>query len=101
MNIADAFQARGRPGHAAVEDGKRIVTWARLEALANCAAANLLKQDIAPGDIVGLALPDSVEHIALLWALARIGAVVFPINAQLLRNEAEIGLGQHQLKAVI
>ena len=59
------------------EDGERIVTYAELEALANTAAANLLKEGIEPGDIVGLGLPDSVEHVALFWSLARIGAVVF------------------------
>lgn len=103
MNIADAFQAHAerRPTHAAVEDGKRSVTYAELEALANRAAANLLKENIAAGDIVAMALPDSIEHVALLWALARIGAVAFPVNAELLQSEAEVGLGGRELKAAI
>ncbi len=103
MNIADAFHAHaeGQSGHAAVEDGKRSVTYAQLEALANCAAANLLEQGIAAGDIVAMALPDSIEHVALLWALARIGAVAFPVNAELLQSEDEVGLGGRELKAAI
>jgi acyl-CoA synthetase (AMP-forming)/AMP-acid ligase II len=103
MNITEAFaaHARSRPNHAAIEDGERIVTYAELEALADCAAANLLKEGIARGDIVALALPDSIEHVALLWALARIGAAAFPINMDLLRSENEVGLGGHQLKSVI
>jgi acyl-CoA synthetase (AMP-forming)/AMP-acid ligase II len=48
-----------------------------------------------------LALPDTIEHVALISALAKIGAISFPINAQLLRSEDEVGLGKHQLKAVI
>ncbi len=103
MNIAEAFAAHAlsRPGDAAVEDGERIVTWAELEALANRSAAHLTREGIAPGDIVALALPESVEYIALLWSLAWIGAVIFPINAELLRSEDEVGLGARQLKAVI
>ena len=103
MNFAAAFSENAciRPDHPAVEDGERIVTYAELEALANTAAANLLKEGIEPGDIVGLGLPDSVEHVALFWSLARIGAVVFPINVQLLRGEQVAGLGEHQLKVVI
>ena len=97
MNITEAFaaHARSRPNHAAVEDGEQIVTYAELEALADCAAANLLKEGIARGDIVALALPDSIVHVALLWALARIGAAAFPINMDLLRSENEVGLGGH------
>ena len=85
----------------ALTDGERIVTWAELEALANRSAAHLTREGIAPGDIVALALPESVEYIALLWSLAWIGAVIFPINAELLRSEDEVGLGARQLKAVI
>lgn len=103
MNIAEVFaaHAESRPGDAAVEDGERIVTYAELAAMAGSAANYLQQEGIAPGDIVGLALPDSVEHVALFWSLAQIGAVVFPINAPLLRCEAEVGLGRNQLKAVI
>ncbi|MDP6473754.1 MAG: class I adenylate-forming enzyme family protein [Alphaproteobacteria bacterium] len=103
MNIAEAFaaHAKSRPGQTAVEDGERIVSWAELETLANRGAACLTAEGIAQGDIVGLALPDSVEHVALLWSLAWIGAVIFPINAPLLQSENEVGLGAHQLKAVI
>ena len=103
MNIAEAFaaQARRRPGHATVEDGKRIVSYGELETLVNGAAANLRAEGIAPGDIVGLALPNSIEHVALLWALASIGAIFFPVNTSLLRSAGEVGLGTRQLKGVI
>ena len=103
MNISDAFSAHARnhPDRAAVEDGERIVTYAELEALATCAAVNLRNEGIVPGDTVGLALPDSIEQIALLWALARFGAVIFPIHAQLLRSKDEVGLDRHQLRVVI
>ena len=103
MNIADVFAAHAsnQPDYPAVEDGERIVAYAQLQELANCAAANLAQEGIAPGDIVALALPDTIEHVALIWALAKIGAISFPINAQLLRSEDEVGLGKHQLKAVI
>ena len=75
MNIADAFaeQARTRPDHPAVEDG----------------------------DTVGLALLDSVEQIALIWAMARVGATMFMLDAALLRSGHETRIGGCRLKAVI
>ena len=81
VNIANVFveNARKRPDHPAVEDGDRVVSYAELEALANTAAANLLKDGVEPGDIVGIALADSIEYVALVWALARIGAIIFSI----------------------
>lgn len=103
MNIADVFaaNARAHPDHPAVEDGERVVSYGELEALANTAAANLLKEGIEPGDIVGLALPGCVEHVTLFWALASIGAVIFSIDGQLLHNEREVADVRQRLKVVI
>lgn len=103
MNLADTFveNARSRPDHPAIEDGERVVSYAELEALANTAAANLINEGIKPGDIIGLALPESVEYAALLWAIAKVGAVIFLINVPLVRSEREVELGGHRLKAVI
>ena len=103
MNIADAFaeHARTRPDHPAVEDGDRVVTYGELEALANTAAANLLSEGIEQGDIVGIALPDSVEQVALIWALARVGATMFMLDAELLRSGQETRLSGCRLKAVV
>ena len=103
MNITDKFaeNARKRPGHPAVEDGNRIITYAELGVLANAAAANLLNEGIEPGDFVGIALEDSVEHIAMFWALARIGAVMFSINGRLLNSSHELGEIRNQVRAVV
>ena len=103
MNIADAFaeHARTRPDHPAVEDGDRVVTYGELEALANTAAANLLSEGIEQGDIVGIALADSVEQVALIWARARVGATMFMLDAELLRSGQETRLSGCRLKAVV
>ncbi len=84
MNIADVIlsTARGRPDHPAIEDGDRIVSYSSLMAMVDRAAARLRSLAIAPGDIVVVALPDTAEHVAVLLALARIGAVSFSLDPQ-------------------
>ncbi len=82
MNIADALRdhARDRPHHPAIEDGDRVITYAELDALVDAAAANLQAAGIAPGDVVGMTLPDSAEHLIMFCAAARAGAVMLAID---------------------
>lgn len=103
MNITHAFaeNARNRPGHPAVEHGSRIVTYGELESMANGMAVKLCDLGVGPGDIVAVLLPDSIEHVALFLALARIGAVIFPINVQVLRDSHVAGLGGHPMKFAV
>src|SRR5439155_5741211 len=76
LNITDLVtqHARMRPDHPAIEDGGRVVTYAELDTRVDDAAANLQSLGIAPGDIVGVMLADSAEHLIVLLALARAGA---------------------------
>jgi len=82
MNITEAIfaHARDRPDHPAIEDGARIVTYALLARMTEQAATALRRHGIAKGDIVVVALPDTPEHVALLLALAKIGAVSFSLD---------------------
>jgi acyl-CoA synthetase (AMP-forming)/AMP-acid ligase II len=82
MNIVDILSdhARNRPDHPAIEDGARIVTYGALDGLVDGAAANLQAAGIKPGDIVAIALEDSADHLIILCALARVGAVIFSVS---------------------
>ncbi|MBL8835714.1 MAG: AMP-binding protein, partial [Alphaproteobacteria bacterium] len=77
MNIADSLDlsARARPHHPAIEDGDRIVSYAELSALTGRAQTALRAAGVGPGERVVVALPDSPEHVAVIFALARLGAV--------------------------
>lgn len=82
MNIADAItmHARRRLHHPAIEDGDWVVTYAELDTLVDGVAATLQTEGIAPHDVVGVMLPDSVEYLIVLLALARMGAVMAAID---------------------
>ncbi|NKB48780.1 MAG: AMP-binding protein [Alphaproteobacteria bacterium] len=103
MNITDilAEHARNRPRHPAIEDGERIVTYGALDGLVNAAAANLYAAGIKPGGIVAIQLNDSADHLVILCALARVGAVIFSLNAAISRAELEKSIESVAVKAVI
>jgi len=103
MNVVDilAEHARDRADHPAIEDGDRIVTYGDLDSLVTRAAANLLDAGIEPGDFVGVMLPNSADHIVLLCALARLGAVALAIDGGLPPGECERAAEGLEVKAVV
>ena len=103
MNITDILteHAARRPDHPAIEDGGRIVTYAELDRLVDAAAAHLRAAGLVAGDVAGVMLPDSAEHLVLLLALARLGAVMVAIDGFLPppeRRQAAVAAG---VRAVI
>lgn len=103
MNIADILteHARDRAGHPAIEDGARVVSYGELDGLVDAAAANLQGAGIEPGDIVAVLLEDSADHLVILCALARAGAVIFSLNSNASKAELEKSLASVTVKAVI
>jgi acyl-coenzyme A synthetase/AMP-(fatty) acid ligase len=91
MNIVDDViaNARSRPDHPAVEDGERIITYAALAAMVECAATALRACHIGRGQVVLVALPDSAEHVAALLALASIGAVSYCLDPRLQTDQCQ------------
>jgi acyl-CoA synthetase (AMP-forming)/AMP-acid ligase II len=85
MNVVDQViaNALSRPDHPAVEDGKRVFTYAAMVAMVECAATSLKARNIGRGQVVLVALPDSAEHVAALLALASIGAVSYSLDPRL------------------
>jgi acyl-CoA synthetase (AMP-forming)/AMP-acid ligase II len=81
-NIADALahHARTRPGHAAVVQGGERVGYGEFHARVLKMAAWLAGRGLLPGDVVGIALRDSVEHLIALFALPRAGIVMLPMD---------------------
>lgn len=80
MNIFDAFlfQARFQPTAPAIcAPGRPIglISYGRLEALANNAARHALAQGIKRGDTVAVICADPVLHWILVLGLGRVGAI--------------------------
>jgi acetyl-CoA synthetase len=79
-NCVDRHVERGRGGQAALvcEDergGRRVLTYAQLQAEVRRAAAGLRGLGIGRGDRVAIYMPTCPEAITLMLACARIGAV--------------------------
>jgi len=84
MNLADglALQARARPDHPAIIAGERTLLYRDLDPLVRRTAAHIGDLGIRAGDIVGVALRDTLEHLVLLYGLARMGAIMLPIDCR-------------------
>jgi acyl-CoA synthetase (AMP-forming)/AMP-acid ligase II len=77
QNLSDPIftHAQTRPDAPALVDGPDGLTYRALAELVAKASVYLRDLDIGQGDRVGLALGNSIDHIILLFALLRVGAV--------------------------
>jgi len=83
------LRTRATPHKLAVLCGGRSVSYAELDRLADGLAAGLLARGVQPGDRVATRLPSSIDAVALIHAVARVGAILVPLNTRL--TDAEIG----------
>ena len=81
-NLADilANHARRRPNHPAVISDIGTVTYGELDPLVRRVAGHLERHGIGRGDVVGLCLSDSVDHLVAHYALAALGAIILPLD---------------------
>jgi O-succinylbenzoate-CoA ligase len=73
-------------GVVEVERGRRF-TFAEVDARSNRIANALLARGVAKGDRVALLLMNGVEFMASFFAIAKIGAVIVPLNWRLVADE--------------
>ncbi len=76
------LHARYRPHKTAIIEGARRIDYATLDRLVDGAAHRLAKEGVARGMLVGVALRDHAEHLIALYALARLGAVILPMDCR-------------------
>ena len=79
--------ARRHPAKSAIVCGSTRWTYAQFDAICNRVAAGLQGQGIAHGDRVAVLSRNSHAFAALRFALARLGAVLVPINFMLKAEE--------------
>jgi len=82
MNLADILDnhAERRPDRPAVVHAGRIMTHWEFADLTRRWAAHLADRGFGAGDLIGLELKDTVEHVIALHAIARLGAVILPMD---------------------
>jgi crotonobetaine/carnitine-CoA ligase len=71
------------PGRPYLRDRERAVGAAELDCRVDDAVALLREAGLGEEDRVALALPVSVEHVTLIFAVLRLGALWLPLNTKL------------------
>ena len=90
QTLADLLRrtAARLPDKPALRCGDTAWTWAEFDALVNRLAAGLQAEKVGVGDRVAVLARNSHAFAALRFALARIGAVLVPVNFMLNADEA-------------
>lgn len=93
-------RTRATPDKLAVLSDDRAISYAELDRLADGFAAGLMARGVQPGDRVAARLPNSIEYIALIHAVARVGAILVPLNTRLTDAEVayQIGLTEPKIE---
>ena len=89
MNFAHyiSLHARYRAEHPALESGAGTVTYSELDAAAAGISGGLMERGVGKGDVVGVMLRDTPEHICALLGVMRRGAIVLPMDWRWKRPE--------------
>lgn len=75
-------------------------TWGEFDDAIDKTARTLLGREIRKGDRVGLMATNSDAHVLLLFALAKIGAIMVPVNPEFGLSEAQYVLRHAGVSAV-
>ena len=82
MNLCSilACHAQSRPQKIAIRHGSTTLSYLALWQSIENFAACLDQHGVARGNKVGLALKDHIDHVILHYAVARLGAVIVPLD---------------------
>jgi len=75
-----ATRAKEIPDRVYIRFEDKAITYGEFDRMVNQVANRLLAAGIRKGDRVGLFLDNSIEYCLLFWAIARVGAVMVPMN---------------------
>ncbi len=103
MNLARILDeaAGAHPQRPAVRLDELMMTYAQLDDLSARAAAWLRERGIAPGDRVGVMLPNVAQFPVLYYGVLRAGGTVVPMNPLLRSREVEHYLGDSGASLVL
>ncbi|MFG1352248.1 AMP-binding protein [Xanthobacter autotrophicus] len=103
ITIGQALRATARrvPGRTAVVGMGERISFARLDAEVDRLAAGLLSLGVRRGDTVALWMTNCPTWVAIWAAVARIGAVLVPVNTRFKAEEAHYVLTQSEAKILL
>ncbi|MBF6353023.1 AMP-binding protein [Nocardia higoensis] len=102
-NLADILrkQAIATPDGVAVVENGNSTTYAELNARADRLAQALVADGVAPGDRVGLVVPNSVQYFEVLFGVAKAGAIAAVVSDRLSAPEVAAILADVSPRVVI
>ncbi|MDV6247047.1 class I adenylate-forming enzyme family protein [Rhodococcus opacus] len=71
---------RTQPDKIALYDGSRTLTYGQLEKCVDDLARSIKAAGVAKGEVVAVYLPNCIDYIVLVLAVARVGAIFSPLN---------------------
>ena len=103
MNLAQYLEnsARNYPNKVAIRFEGEEITFQALDTACNRMAQGLSEAGLAPGDRCLVMMPNSIHQITVYYALAKIGAIVVPVNFLYRMHELEHILADSKPKAFI
>ena len=93
--------AWANPDREALVFEDQRLTFAQFKGQVDITARALMGLGIAPGDHVVLFMPNSVEWLCAFYALAKLGAVVVPVNTRFRSHDLDYLLKQSDAHTVI
>jgi fatty-acyl-CoA synthase len=102
-SVADALALRASetPNQAFVVLGDRRLTYGQVEAKAEAMAAALYELGIEAGDRIALNLPNWPEFVVSVFAAAKLGATIVPLNPKYTTSELQYMLRHSESVVVV
>lgn len=84
MNLVDAVLANAarRPDWPALEQAGAVMSYADLRHAVDGRARRLRAARVMPGDLVGVAMRDTIDYVVTMLALFRCGGVMLPVDVR-------------------
>lgn len=102
-NQADYVEkySKSKPGEIAIieHNTSEKISWKQFNTSVSAFAAKLLSIGIKKGDIIATSLPLLKEHVYLIYACYRIGAIVAPLDLRLKAKEIQYCMDKMKPKA--
>ena len=92
---------RDNPQKAAIIEGGRKLTYLDLQQRVHSLAGRLSSLGVKQGDSVALLLPNGAEFVISFFAIARLGAIVVPLNSHYQQNELTYFIGDCKASTLI
>ena len=91
------------PGRIAIDDllSARRLSYGELDARINRLARELMRAGVGKGDMVATMFWNEHAIVEAIFACARIGAIVAPLNVRLLASEVAEYVNDHDCRAII